>query len=342
MCNSLNSLPYANYVRIAPGTSPTDEVHTTIHSTQTTYKTVTLVRSTKSLHAPPYPTPISPVPEESTTTVHSTSTVYLTKTRTSTRSRHSTLPGPASITGYLSVTIPTELVPHSTENWYTIETSVPGHTWTDGTYTSWGATTTSDYDVPTMLPSKSLSSNTLTDGTNTFWEPTTSLHEPTVSSGYDFPTMSPSMVDGTTSGIFYSLSAASSRHVHSYTHGHGTTYVSPTIPADSSTFFEPTWYLPTTSSAASSKHIHSSTHVHSFTHAHSTSYAVPTFSDSISTASDAVPTSFGSSSTEYGYAAPTFSKRAMEGKAASEKEASVTVASFAALFFTLLAAALAV
>jgi hypothetical protein len=85
-------------------------------------------------------------------------------------------------------------------------------------------------------------------------------------------------------------------------------------------------------------------------------YGVPTFSDSTSTASDAVPTSFGSSSTasdavptsfgssstEYGYAAPTFSKRAMEGKAASEKEASVTVASFAALFFTLLAAALAV
>ena len=397
MYNSLNSLPYANYVRIAPGTSPTDEVHTTIHSTQTTYKTVTLVRSTKSLHAPPYPTPISPEPEESTTTVHSTSTVYLTKTRTSTRSRHSTRPGPASITGYLSVTIPTELVPHSTENWHTVETSVPGHTWTDGTYTSWGPTKTSDYDIPTMLPSKSLGditiststklgptvtsdydiSNTLTDGTHTFWEPTTSLHESTVSSGYDFPTMSPSMVDGTTSGIFYSLSAASSRHIHSYTHSHGTTYVDPTIPVDSSTFIKPTWYFPTTSSAASSKHIHSSTrvhsstHVHSLTHAHSTSYAVPTFSNITSTASDAVPTSFGSSSTEsgyavpsfsnttstasvavptsfgttsteYGYAVPTFSKRAVEGKAASDKEASVTVASFAALSFTLLAAALAV
>jgi hypothetical protein len=39
---------------------------------------------------------------------------------------------------------------------------------------------------------------------------------------------------------------------------------------------------------------------------------------------------------------PTFSKRAAEGKAVSEKEASVVIASLAALAFTLLAAALAV
>jgi hypothetical protein len=340
MCNSFNSLPYANYIRVAPVISPTDEVHTltTIHSTQTTYKTVTLVRSTKSLHASFHLTPISTELDESTTTVHSTSTVYLTKTRTSTRSRYSTRPSPASITGYLSVTIPTELVPHSTENWYTVETSVPGDTLTDGTYTSWGATSKSLGDITTS---------------------TSIIHEPTMSSGYDFPTMSPSMVDGTTSGIFYSLSAVSSTHVHSSghvhssTHGHGTTYVHPTsytfvtgtasstlalptsdvsttISTDSSTSVEPTWYFPTASSAASS------------THVHSTPYTVPTFSDTTSTASDAVPTSFGSTSTESSYAVPTFSKRAVEGKAVSEKEASVTVASFAALFFTLLAAALAV
>jgi hypothetical protein len=384
MCNSFNSLPYANYIRVVPVISPTHEVHTltTIHSTQTTYKTVTLVRSTKSLQAPPHPTPISTELDESTTTVHSTSTVYLTKTRTSTRSRLSTRPGPASITGYLSVTIPTELVPHSTEDWYTIETSVPGDTLTDGTYSSWGATSKSQGDTTTS---------------------TSIVYEPTMSSGYDFPTMSPSMVDGTTSGIFYSLSAVSSTLVHSsghvhnsFTHGHGTTYGHPTsytfvtgtadsTPAlpwptspihtatsvDSFTFVEPTWYFPTASSAASSTHVHSYTHVHSSTHVYSTSYAVPTSSDSTSTASDAVPTSFGSTPTEPGYGVPTssdststasdavptsfgstptepgygvptFSKRAVEGKAVSEKEASVTVASFAALFFTLLAAALAV
>ena len=541
MCHSLNSLPYANYVRVAPGTSPTDDVHTltTIHSTQTTYKTVTLTRVSKSLPAPPQPTPVSTEPEESTTTVTSTSTVDITTTITLRRSSHSTLPGPATITGYLSVTIPTELVPSSTKDYYTIETSVPGDTLTDGTYTSWGATSeslgdttistsieseptiTSGYDVPTMGHiSLSFPGLTLTDGTYTSFvatseplgETTTSTSinfEPTMSSDYDFPTISPSLVDGTTTGIFYSKSGVSSGNV-------GTTYVHPTsviivtvtgnstpaqstpdVPtttsADSSMFFWPTGYLSTTTSAADFTSVEPSdlpdttstgsgydeptfygtffdttstalssrttsvvtdpvpaysdatftytasdatftftpsdvdptfygtfsrttstlsdgvatsfdatstessaeptyygtflrttstessaepTYYGTFLRTTSTEYsaeptyygtflrttsteashieltfseatstatdAVPTSFDATSTESDGVATSFDATSTESGYAVPTFSKRAVEGKAVNEKQASVIVASFAALVFTLLAAAFAV
>lgn len=76
-----------------------------------------------------------------------------------------TPPVAASITGYLSATIPTEL-----------SSAAPTETETDSVYTIQTSTS------PAV----------------------------TSTSGYDFPTMSPSVVNGTTTGIFYSASVANS------------------------------------------------------------------------------------------------------------------------------------
>lgn len=81
-----------------------------------------------------------------------------------------TPPVAASITGYLSATIPTEL-----------SSAAPTKTETDSVYTIQTST------GPVV----------------------------TSTSGYDFPTMSPPVVNGTTTGIFYSASVANSTLVQS-------------------------------------------------------------------------------------------------------------------------------
>ncbi len=119
---------YVDVARVAPAPTPSEEPDytTTIRSTLTKYKTITLFSS-------------SDVPMDAT-------------------------PAPAvSITGYLSATIPTELIPLPTESdepWYTVQTS-----------------------IPPMVTS---------------------------TSGYEFPTLTPPVLNGTATGIFFSASIANS------------------------------------------------------------------------------------------------------------------------------------
>ncbi|XPS96701.1 hypothetical protein M3J09_005960 [Ascochyta lentis] len=154
----------------------TTHVPSTVHITIT--KTITVTPPEAETTEGPTDTPVvAPVPAlteepDTTTTIHSTLTEYKTITLVGNKNEPtiiSAVPAPAvPITGYLSATIPTELLsltlPAKTEEpAYTVQTSTPAVTST---------------------------------------------------SGYDFPTMLPPVVNGTTTGIFYSASMANSSLVH--------------------------------------------------------------------------------------------------------------------------------
>ncbi|KAF3034838.1 hypothetical protein E8E11_001751 [Didymella keratinophila] len=173
----------------------TSREKSTVHVTITKTTTVAPSSNTAATNFPtiPVPAPSTSCTEDPdiTTTIHSTKTEYTTITLVyGTSSDAPTAPIAASITGYLSVTIPAELssaAPTATETEtdpvYTIQTS------TDPAVTS--------------------------------------------TSGYAFPTMSPPVVNGTTTGIFYSPSVANSTLVQptpffSNTTSAGPHYVAPT------------------------------------------------------------------------------------------------------------------
>ncbi|KAJ8114922.1 hypothetical protein OPT61_g3313 [Boeremia exigua] len=162
-------------------------VHVTI--TKTTTVTPSKVESTDGPTATPglvTPAPVVSEEPDTTTTIHSTLTRYTTITLY--RSSHLPLdatPAPAlSITGYLSATIPTELVPSTAETnepRYTVQTSIPP------AVPSTAETDEPLYTVQTSIPPAVTSS-----------------------SDHDFPTMTPPVFNGTTTGIFFSASVANS------------------------------------------------------------------------------------------------------------------------------------
>ncbi|KAJ4355219.1 hypothetical protein N0V95_003114 [Ascochyta clinopodiicola] len=157
---------------LCPEATPTRE-RSTVHVTIT--KTVTVKPHEAETTEGPTSTVAAPVPAlteelQTTTTIHSTTTQY--KTITLVGNKHTptpinAVPAPAvPITGYLSASMPTELLSVATETKepvYTAQTSTPAVIST---------------------------------------------------SGYDFPTMLPPVLNGTITGISYSASMANSSVVH--------------------------------------------------------------------------------------------------------------------------------